>query len=127
MYTMSEVEKVTGLAASTLRYYEKEGILPNITRDDNKRRLYTEQELKWIQLVIALRNIGMPMEILREYIRLLAQGDCTLCQRRELLLEHKKRIEEEMALTLDHLEKINTKIAIYDLMAFGKRTEDILI
>lgn len=127
MYTIKEVEEKFGLPASTLRYYEKEGILPKINRNDGGRRQYTEEELEWLQLVIALRNTGMSMEDIKAYILLIKQGDETLENRRAMLLEHKKAIEEKMEQTLIHLEKINRKLAIYDVMVLKKSPMDILI
>lgn len=127
MYSIRDIEKITGLTASTLRYYEKEGILPTIERDNINRRRYSDDELEWIKLVIALRDTGMSMEMIKEYIQLLYNGDDTLNKRRELLLEHKKKVEKEISLTLAHLEKINRKIAIYELLVSGKTKDDILI
>lgn len=120
LYSINEVEKMYGLKASTLRFYEKEGILPKINRDSGGRRKYTEQELEWIQLVLALRSTGMTIEELKEYMGLIRKGSETLEERRELLLKHKANVEERMAETLAHLEKINKKVAIYDITIHQK-------
>ncbi|RVT56175.1 MerR family transcriptional regulator [Niallia taxi] len=127
MYSIKEVESMYGLPSSTLRYYEKEGILPKIHRDNGGRRKYTEEELEWLQLVIALRDTGMSMEEIKRYVDLVKQGDKTLEVRRSILLTHKESVEKKMDQTLKHLEKINRKMAIYDVMVRGKNPKDFLI
>jgi len=125
MFTIKEVQEKFGLPASTLRFYEKEGILPPIGRDSGGRRSYSELELEWLQLVVALRDTGMTMDHIKNYVELVKQGDETLHQRRQILLEHKQDVERKMNQTLEHLEKINRKMAVYDLLAHGKK--DFLI
>lgn len=127
MYTIKEVENKYGLPASTLRFYEKEGILPQIQRTDGGRRQYSEEELDWLQLVIALKDTGMSMDEIKRYVELVKQGDSTLEKRRSFLLSHKKTVEKKMNQTLSHLEKINRKMAIYDVMVRGKNDKDFLI
>lgn len=125
MFSIKEVEEKFGLPASTLRFYEKEGILPPVGRDSGGRRLYTQPELEWLQLIVALRDTGMTMERIKDYVELVKAGDETLEQRREILLDHKRDVEKKMNQTLEHLEKINRKMAVYDLLAHGKK--DFLI
>jgi DNA-binding transcriptional MerR regulator len=127
MYTIKEVETKYGLPASTLRFYEKEGILPKIQRTDGGRRQYSEEELDWLQLVIALKDTGMSMDEIKQYVELVKQGDATLEKRRSFLLAHKEKVERKMSLTLMHLEKINRKMAIYDVLVRGKNPKDFLI
>ncbi len=125
MFSIKEVEEKFGLPASTLRFYEKEGILPPVGRDAGGRRLYTQPELEWLQLIVALRDTGMTMERIKDYVELVKTGDETLEQRRAILLDHKRDVEKKMNQTLEHLEKINRKMAVYDLLAHGKK--DFLI
>ena len=127
MHTIKEVETMYGLPASTLRFYEKQGILPEIQRDGGGRRRYSEEELEWLQLVIALKDTGMSMDEIKRYVELLKQGDETLEKRRSILLAHKETVEKKMVQTLTHLEKINRKMAIYDVMVRGKGSKDFLI
>lgn len=127
MHTIKDVETMYGLPASTLRFYEKEGILPKIQRDGGGRRQYSEEELEWLQLVIALKNTGMSMDEIKRYVELLKQGDKTLENRRNMLLTHKEEVEKKMTQTLAHLEKINRKMAIYDVLVGRKNNKDFLI
>lgn len=127
MYSIQEVEKMYGLPASTLRFYERKGILPKINRDEGGRRKYTEGELEWLQLVLALRNTGMSIEEIKDYIALINEGDDTLEDRRDVLLKHKEGVEKDMAQTFSYLEKINRKVAIYDAMIHKKNGGKFLI
>lgn len=126
-YTINDVKKMYGISASTLRFYEKEGILPKINRDRSGRRVYEEKELEWLQLVIALKDTGMALETIKEYIAMVYEGDKTLDERRKILLEHKQSVEKKLTLTLEHLEKINKKITVYDVLVLKKNPKDLFI
>lgn len=127
MYTIKEIENKYGLPASTLRFYEKEGILPQIQRNDSGQRRYSDKELQWLQLVIALKETGMSIKEIKRYVELLKQGDSTLDKRKNFLMEHKKTVEQKMNQTLIHLEKINRKMAVYDVIVRGNNDKVFLI
>ncbi|KOP29313.1 MerR family transcriptional regulator [Exiguobacterium sp. BMC-KP] len=116
MYSINEVEKMFGLPASTLRFYEKKGLLPQINRDTGGRRKYTQPELEWLQLVIALRNTGMTIDEIKAYVVLIQDESVSLEERRAFLFAHKQSVEAKMAQMFSNLEKINRKVAIYDAM-----------
>lgn len=116
MYTITEVGKLTGLPASTLRYYEEEGILPQVDRNDIGRRVYSEEVLAWLELVLALKNTGMSIERIKSYTAMITEGDDRLIDRRELLVLHKQEVEQTLAKTQMNLEKIIRKIAVYDVL-----------
>ncbi|MFJ7978323.1 MerR family transcriptional regulator [Peribacillus sp. NPDC096379] len=125
MYTINEVEKMYDIPSSTLRFYEKEGILPKINRNSNGRRIYKEEELEWLELVMALKDTGMALETIKEYLAMSHEGDETLEQRRSILLEHKQSVERQLAITLKHFEKINRKITLYDVLVLKKEPKDL--
>ncbi|MGX8178301.1 MerR family transcriptional regulator [Exiguobacterium artemiae] len=116
MYTITEVGKLTGLPASTLRYYEEEGILPQVDRNDIGRRVYSEEVLAWLELVLALKNTGMSIERIKSYTAMITEGDDRLTDRREMLVHHKQEVEQTLAKTQTNLEKIIRKIAVYDVL-----------
>lgn len=116
MYTITEVGKLTGLPASTLRYYEEEGILPQVDRNDIGRRVYSEEVLAWLELVLALKNTGMSIERIKSYTAMITEGDDRLTDRREMLVHHKQEVEQTLAKTQMNLEKIIRKIAVYDVL-----------
>ncbi|MDG5472087.1 MerR family transcriptional regulator [Jeotgalibacillus sp. ET6] len=125
MYTINEVEKMYDIPSSTLRFYEKEGILPKITRNSSGRRVYKAQELEWLELVMALKDTGMPLETIKDYLSMHHVGDNTLDQRRKTLTDHKQLVEKQLAMTIKHLEKINRKITFYDLIILKKNPRDL--
>ncbi|MEC0182354.1 MerR family transcriptional regulator [Paenibacillus peoriae] len=120
MYSIREVQIKSGLPASTLRYYEKEGILPDVGRDEGGRRVYTDKQIDWIRFVMAMKDTGMTIEEIKAYLELNAKGQATIHERRDLLVAHKKKVEEHMAQTQSNLEKIIQKIAYYDHVVMGK-------
>ncbi|KWX86312.1 MerR family transcriptional regulator [Paenibacillus riograndensis] len=125
MYSISEIEKITGLPASTLRYYEQEGILPSVNRNARGRREYTEEVLEWLELVVALKDTGMSIEEIKAYTELILHGDETLNARKDFLSQHKMKVEKSVAQTQFHLEKIIRKIAIYDVLMYKKESSKV--
>jgi DNA-binding transcriptional MerR regulator len=123
MYSINEIVKVTGIPASTLRYYEQEGILPEVTRNINGRREYNEKALEWLELVVALKDTGMSIEEIKTYTKLILQGKETLVARRKFLSVHKNNVEKSLAKTQYHLEKVIRKIALYDVLLYKKESD----
>ncbi|WPP41947.1 MerR family transcriptional regulator [Paenibacillus hunanensis] len=113
-YSISEVETIVGLNASTLRYYEKEGLLPAVSRNESGRRVYSDEQMNWLKFVIALKSTGMTLDEIKTYVDMIFQGDETLLDRRNFLEQHKKRIELQMTETLSHMQRIIQKITYYD-------------
>ncbi|MEK3852209.1 MULTISPECIES: MerR family transcriptional regulator [Paenibacillus] len=120
MYSIKEVQIKSGLPASTLRYYEKEGILPDVGRDEGGRRVYTEKQIDWIRFLMAMKDTGMTIEEIKAYLELNVKGEATIQERRDFLVAHKKKVEAHVAQTQHNLEKIIQKIAFYDHVVMGK-------
>ncbi|PWW02403.1 DNA-binding transcriptional MerR regulator [Paenibacillus cellulosilyticus] len=116
MMTIKEVTEMTGISAPTLRYYEKEGLLPYVKRNENRKRLYDEEDLSWISFVTALRATGMPIAQIQKYVSLFKEGDSTIAERKTMMLHHKKDIEKSIKELYFNLDKINYKLALYDVL-----------
>lgn len=114
MYTISETASTTGLSTHTLRYYEKEGILPEIERSENGRRIYSDENLAWLDIVTCLKQTNMPVSEIKEIVRLSIIGDETIPERRKLLQAHKQKMLDDMLQLEKNIEKIDRKIAFYD-------------
>ncbi|WP_411342899.1 MerR family transcriptional regulator [Paenibacillus sp. WLX1005] len=112
--TIKEAAQQTGISAYTLRFYEKEGLLPMIERDDHGNRVYDEESLEWLDFVTSLRSTGMPLAQIRQYVDWYQEGDLSITQRKQLMLDHKAKVERDLQQTLSYLEKINYKIAMYE-------------
>src|SRR5215216_6346978 len=104
--TIQEVTKATGLSAHTLRYYERIGLIHPIEREENTRRLYTEEDIGWIDFLLKLRATGMSIKEMQRYAELQRQGDATLPQRVEMLKSLRARVEEHMSELNKHLKLI---------------------
>ena len=95
--TIQQVAQQTGLSIDTLRYYERIELLEPIGRAQNGHRRYTQHDLAWIDLLIRLRNTGMPRAEMVRFAQLRRQGSATLTERRLMLEQHQHSLERHMA------------------------------
>ncbi|MBQ2667715.1 MAG: MerR family transcriptional regulator [Clostridia bacterium] len=115
--TIREVSEQYGVTPDTLRYYEKMGMIPPVTRNASGIRDYTEEDLRWVQLAKCMRASGLSVEAMVQYVRLFQQGDATIPARLELLLSQKAELlekREKIDAALNWLEK---KIERYETAA----------
>ena len=113
-YSIKAMSEKVGLTVYTLRYYEKEGLLPVIERDENGRRVFKDQDLDWIALICCLRDTGMPISDIKRYVTLCKCGNSTINARKQLLTDHKQDIEKKIKLFKKYSQKIDKKIEYYD-------------
>jgi DNA-binding transcriptional MerR regulator len=117
MYTIGDAAAELGMPASTIRFYEKNGLIPNQQRSSDGRRLFDEDDLEWMRFVERLKVSGMPIKEIREYIRLYIEGDSTIEERRRIVYERRAAIDaqlEELKLARDFIEY---KCWFYDVAA----------
>ena len=96
VYTVGEMAKRMGVAASTLRYYDKEGLLPFVERSPGGIRLFRETDVEWLNVIGCLKSAGMSISDIREYIRLAMQGDGTIDQRLALFKRQREALIRQM-------------------------------
>lgn len=113
--TIKEVCAKYNLTPDTLRYYERVGVIPEVTRTSGGIRDYKEVDLGWVENAICMRDAGVPIEMLIEYVRLYQQGDTTIEARTNLLKEVREQIIEAKAKYDVALQKLNYKIERYEL------------
>lgn len=94
-YSIQEVADMMKVKTSTLRYYDSEGLLPNIRRVNGKR-VFEDKDFKWLRVLNCMKNIHMPVKKIKEYVILAQQGDATLQKRYEMILEQKRNIENQI-------------------------------
>ena len=111
---IAEVSKEYGLSADTLRYYERIGLLPNVTRTASGIRDYSEQDCARVQFVKCMRAASVSIEALIEYMALYDQGDSTLEARKTLLEEQRALVDQRIAEMQAGLDRLNFKIDNYD-------------
>lgn len=112
-YSIGQVARKTGLTTHTLRYYEKEGLLPFVRKNSSGLRVFSDNDLGWLAMIECLKETGMPLKGIKQYIDWFAEGDSTLPQRLEMFCKQKEKIEEQIALFQKHLAKIEYKIDLY--------------
>ena len=95
--TIKEVSQKYNISQDTLRYYERVGLIPTVARTSGGIRNYTENDLGWVENAICMRNAGVPIEALIEYVKLYQEGDETFEARRQLLQEQLDALKEQHA------------------------------
>ncbi len=113
--TIKEVSKKYGLSQDTLRYYEKIGVIPPVTRTSGGIRNYTEQDIGWVENAVCMRNAGLPVEVIAEYCRLFSMGDSTIGTRLELLTEQRKKLIEQKEQLETEISRLDYKIGRYEI------------
>jgi DNA-binding transcriptional MerR regulator len=111
--TISELAKATGLTAHTLRYYEAEGLIPEVERNAAGHRRYRPEHIRWVGLLDRLRTSGMSIARMREYTALAVAGDETVAQRRSLLECHAAEIRSRIGELEQCLAIVQAKIDLY--------------
>jgi len=113
-YSIGEVSKLTGLSVPTLRYYDKEGLIPNINRNEKGLRDFTEQDLGTIHIVTCIKGAGASIREIKEYMDLCQLGDSTLELRKQFFVEKKRDVEEQMKELNEIMKTVEMKIKYYE-------------
>ncbi|MGG1680292.1 MerR family transcriptional regulator [Neobacillus sp. NRS-1170] len=111
--SISEAAAKFNITESTLRYYEKKGLLPLIERDEAGRRLFSEDQISLLETVICLKNTRMPISGIKQYIDWVVEGDNTIVLRLEMMRNHKQAVLDEISLMTESLKRIDLKITRY--------------
>lgn len=111
--SIGEVADATGLSTHTLRYYEEEGLLPQVTRNDAGHRRYRDEHIRWVGLLERLRVSGMSIARMRHYVALAVRGDETASERKALLEEHETDIRARIAELEECRTIVRAKIDLY--------------
>ena len=121
--TIAEVSKKYDLTADTIRYYERIGLIPTIPRTKNGIRDFDEESCSWIEFIKCMRNAGMEIEILLEYVNLFRQGKPTVQARKKLLEEQREKLKEKQESINATIERLDYKLELYDEIILGKRKD----
>lgn len=112
-YSISEAADKTGISSYTLRYYDKEGLLPFVKRNSGKKRIFTENDLRWLSLIKCLKNTNMSIKDIKKFIDWYLEGDSTLEKRYQFFLKHKSNVQSQIDDLEKYMEKIDYKIRYY--------------
>ena len=124
---ISEVSEQCDVSPDTLRYYERIGLLPPINRNSGGIREYGDLDIRRVEFIKCMRSVGLPIEVLIEYFKLVQQGDQTMEARKQILIEQRAQLitkMEEMHKTLDLLDY---KINVYEKAVLKAENEMVLI
>ncbi|MEV5964494.1 MerR family transcriptional regulator [Kribbella sp. NPDC051952] len=113
--SIGQVAERTGLSVHALRFYEREGLLADaVRRESNGRRVYTEDDVEWLDMCIKFRSSGMPLETIRKYTGLVRQGSGNEQERLALLRSHQDSITTQIEDLTECLRVISHKVSIYE-------------
>ncbi len=105
VYTVGEMAKRLGVAPSTLRFYDKEGLLPFVERSNGGVRVFKEADYEWLMIIECLKKTGMPLRDIKVFIEMAIEGDDTIDKRLALIRNQKASIERQIA-ELSEIQKV---------------------
>lgn len=113
-YSIGQVATKTGLTVHTLRYYEKEGLLPFVRKSSSGLRMFSDNDLAWLSIIECLKETGMPLKGIKQYIDWFREGDATLPQRLEMFKQQQVKVLAQIEQFQKYLQKIDYKVRLYE-------------
>lgn len=123
-YTIIEVERKTGVASRTLRFWADKGLFPFVQKDSNGVRYFSEKDVQWVFWIDCYRQIGMSIEDIKHYITLCAKGESSAQERLEIIQRQRQKTLGDIEKLQVVLEKLDYKVAYYKDM-IAKQKDDI--
>lgn len=120
MYTMKDVCQQVNMPYETLKFYCNEGLVPNIKRDKNNYRIFDDRNVAWIKSLVCLKNCGMSLQEMKEYLALCLEGPSTIVQRKAILDKKREALIEKMEELQKNIDYIDWKQGFYDDVLSGK-------
>lgn len=121
MYTMMQVCRELDMTYQTLKYYCNEGLIPNVKRDSNNRRVFDEKDVKWIKDLTCLKKCGMSILEMKEYLELCLQGESSIILRKEMLAKKREALLVSIKELEGSVDYIDWKQNFYDEVLSGAR------
>lgn len=113
MFTVKDVSKMLDLTEHTVRFYTDKGLVPSVKRDKNNIRLFDEESINWLTGVKYLRDCGMPLDAVKQYVDLCLEGDSTIRQRWQIIQDQIIKAKAQKAEAERRLEYLEKKAALY--------------
>lgn len=120
MFTMKQACEQTQLPYETLKFYCNQGLVPNVKRDKNNRRIFDEKDIAWIKSINCLKNCGMSISEMKEYIQLCLDGESSIPKRKSILALKRIALLEQLQQVQDCIDYIDRKQNFYDDVLSGK-------
>lgn len=121
MYTMKQACEATGLTYETLKFYCNQGLVPNVRRDGSNRRVFSQRDIDWINSLSCLKNCGMSIAGMKEYLALCLEGQASIPERKAILEHHRAELVERRERIQECIAYIDWKQQFYDDVLAGKR------
>lgn len=122
-YSISEVSKKFNISPFTLRFYDKQGLMPFVKRDAAGRRAFSDDDLDFVSLIICLKQSGLELEEIRQFVEMTQEGDATLAGRLEFFERQVTLAQERIEQQKQNIEKLKRKVQYYQV-ACDMGTED---
>ncbi len=113
-YSIQDISKKTCLTISTLRYYDKEGLFPNLERKESNYRVFTELELETLKIIACFKKAGLSISEIRKYMELIQKGDDTLKERLDIMVHQKEALEKQKKEIEESIACVEWKISYYE-------------
>lgn len=123
-YTIKEVSEKLGIPTSTLRYYDRMGLLPSVERGKSGYRLFPKESIRTLRLIECLKSTGMTLEDIRTFMEWVMQGESTMHKRYNMFLQQRRIVEEQIKQLHKTLEIIDYKCGLYET-AINAGTADL--
>lgn len=120
MFSMKQACEQTNLPYETLKFYCNQGLIPNVKRNSNNYRIFDENDISWINSLNCLRNCGMSISEMKDYIKLCLEGESTIPERKEILAIKRQSLLEQQKLIQESIDYIDWKQDFYDDVLSGK-------
>ncbi len=114
VYTVGEMAKVLGVSASTLRYYDKEGLLPFVERSSGGIRMFRDSDIEWLQVIGCMKKAGMSIKDIKQYIEMALQGDETIGLRLDMFRRQREALKAQMEELRHAMEMVEYKCWYYE-------------
>ena len=125
LYTVGEMARFLNVSASTLRYYDKEGLLPFVERSNSGIRMFSDKDYEWLKIIECLKKSGLSIKEIRSYIDMTKRGDDSLEERLQLFEERKKDVERQMKELHETLDLLKYKCWYYEMAIQDQREERV--
>ena len=122
-YTIGEMSKMLNVSSSTIRYYDKEGLLPFVERTEGGLRVFKEKDYEFLKIIHCLKATGMQIKDIRKFILLVIQGDKTIDARLKLFQNQKNEVEKQIQQLEEALDTIKFKCWYYETAKVVGTTE----
>lgn len=113
MYTVKQVAEIMHISAHTIRFYDNEGLIPYVTRNENHVRLFSESDLDWLSMIQCLKLTGMSLAEIKRYVQLCKEGDKTTEERYKIILSQREKAKNELNNAKKRLDTLDKKVNYY--------------